>query len=71
MSKESEFFFLQRIESSNGRTSVDVYFDFLTEKPTCFNVQSVRESVVRNLKPATIKALDYYDTCERIFGDFL
>ncbi|CRK95541.1 CLUMA_CG009006, isoform E [Clunio marinus] len=56
---------IRKLEQSDGGTTVNVYLDSLSEKSTCFYIDSIKTSNVGNLKDATIECNDYYLSTKR------
>ncbi|CRK95536.1 CLUMA_CG009005, isoform A [Clunio marinus] len=54
-----------KLEQSDGGTTVNVYLDSLSERSTCFYIDSIKTSNVGNLKDATIECNDYYLSTKR------
>lgn len=56
----------QQIDVSDGGSSIDVYFDPVNTTMICFNVSSILVNNFEILKPATIKAVDYYNSGKKM-----
>lgn len=52
------------MDREDGETTVVVYLNSLTAKPTCFEIDSIQTNTVENLKDGTIEVRDYYSTGE-------
>jgi hypothetical protein len=56
------------VETAEGGTEVNAYFNSFSVKETCFIIQAIQVSIVRNLLDSTIEITDYYNPGE--FGYF-
>lgn len=56
---------LKRVETNNGGTKVDLYFDQINDIPICPHVTAYKSFNVANVKPAAIAVYDYYDNAKR------
>jgi hypothetical protein len=53
---------LQRLETSEGGTTIKAFFNNFTPKETCFTIQFIQQCTVENLKKATVEVTDVYST---------
>jgi len=53
-------FIQQRIETKNGNTLANVYFDYLKNQTQCLSVVCTKVFNVADQKPASIVVYDYY-----------
>lgn len=59
-----EDFIFQKLELTEGETTVSTYMDNLNEKPLCFNILAIQSSIVESLEDATVEVYDYYEPRE-------
>lgn len=61
-----EDFIFQKLELTEGETTVSTYMDNLNEKPLCFDILSIQSSIVESLQDATVEVYDYYEPRETL-----
>lgn len=55
---------IKKVETTNGDTTIVVYFDSLSKNEECVTIDGYQTHKVAEKKPAAIVIYDYYDNCK-------